>query len=114
MSIINDEQIALLQDIVDLVEDDWESIGLNVEIDEVDGDLVISPSCYYSIGDKRNRFKLSADVCDSLESLRSTHKSVNKDNTAWTICDIKIADDGNYSYEFSYNTPPRISKLRST
>ena len=89
----------------------WSKIVVNIEIDEVDNELVLSPEGLYFNGTVSNELRLGIDATDCFEELRESMASNDGQNRYWTICVLEILSDGSFEFKFSCDPPPRLSAL---
>jgi hypothetical protein len=104
-------QESTVSGVVSLIKDDWTRITVNIEIDGVDGELVVSPDVSVFKSKEEQQISLGIDAIDCFEELR---ESMSQEGEAWTICDLKILNSGKYTYSFSYDEPPRLTKLKNS
>jgi len=90
----------------------WSKITVNIEIDDVDDELVLSPQAFYYNGDSRHELRLGIDATDYFEELRQDMAENDGNNRAWTVCDLEINPDGKFNFRFSYDEPQRLSALK--
>lgn len=109
-------QTEIIQEIARLVENKWDIISVNVEIDKVAGDLVTSPDAVFVqkklFKKKIEQFRLNIDVVDLLKKLRNSMAGDEPEKKAWKICQIEIQSSGKYNFSFSYDEPPRLAALK--
>lgn len=105
-------QESIIHEIAEILPVHWDKVTINLEIDLVDDEIVISPKNEYFIKDKSHELRLGIDITDSFEELREAMKKNDVQNSAWTICDLEILSDGTFNYKFSYGEAPRLASLR--
>lgn len=109
-------QTEIIQELARLVENKWDIISVNVEIDEVDGELVTSPYAVFIrkklFKKKTEQFRLNIDIVDCLKRLRSSMAGDEPEKKAWKICQIEVQSSGKYNFSFSYDEPPRLATLK--
>ena len=89
-------QKNVVQEVAGLVGPGWEKITVNIEIDDVEGD----------------ELRLDIVARNSFKKLREVMAQNDKENRAWTICDLEIQNDGQFKFKFSYDEPPRLATLK--
>ncbi|WP_445363545.1 hypothetical protein ACJJIQ_02040 [Microbulbifer sp. ANSA003] len=109
---IKELQKNTVYEVIDLAPKDWINISVNIEIDEIDGEIVLSPSGSVLVPDGDKELDLGIDATDCFEELRQSMADVDSGNRAWTICDLNISNDGEFEFGFAYSTPPRLSMLK--
>ncbi|MGP5326831.1 immunity protein YezG family protein [Vreelandella titanicae] len=105
-------QKIAVQEIALLVPQKWDKVQLNIEIDDIEGELVISPKGKYFIGDELYELRLGVDATNAFKELRKVMAQNDRESRAWTICDLEIQNDGQYNFQFSYDEPPRLATLK--
>lgn len=105
-------QKSIIHEVDGVLPDHWDKVTINIEIDFVDDEIVVSPKNKYFIKDKSYELCLGIDITDSFEELREMMKKNDAQHSAWTICDLEILSDGTFNYKFSYGEPPRLASLR--
>ncbi|WP_370981215.1 hypothetical protein [Agaribacterium sp. ZY112] len=108
MEFVREKQEELLQDVVDLVEDDWNEIVIDLEIDDIDGERVMSPDSYSVLDGEEAEFSLSIKVTDKFEQLKDLSQG-----GGWKTCHLVIKESGDFEYTYSYENTPRLDKLRA-
>jgi len=104
-------QDDLVRALASSIPDEWDLIKVNVEIDEVHGEIVVSPDGDYFLGDKGEQLRFKIDLIDLFKGLREL---MGKQNTQkWTVCYLNVSSDGKYEFKFSYDQPPRLTKLKN-
>lgn len=101
-----------VQEVVNLAPEGWEKVEINIEIDDVDGEIIVSPKSKYFIDGKAHELRLGIDATDCFEELREDMQKSDSQNRPWTICDLEILSDGTFNFKFSYDEPPRLAELR--
>lgn len=109
-----DLQENIIHEIVGVLPNHWEKVAINIEIDSIDGEIVISPKSKYFIQGNIHEFSLEIDATDGFEELREEMKKNDAQHSAWTICDLEILNDGTFNYKFSYEEAPRLASLRES
>ncbi len=104
-------QKEIVQEVLALVSENWDRITANIEIDDVDGEIIMSPKSNYFVEGQSNELRLGIDATDCFEELRE--KMARNANQPWTICDLEILNNGAFKFQFSYDEPPRLAKLRN-
>lgn len=103
----------VVQEILLLASHKWDKIQLNIEIDDIEGELVISPKGKYFIGDELYELRLGVDATNAFKELRKVMAQNDRESRAWTICDLDVQNDGQYDFKFSYDEPPRLATLKN-
>jgi hypothetical protein len=104
-------QETTVQEVASLAPLGWNKIVVNIEIDEVDGELLVSPEGLYFVGNDVHELRLGIDATDCFEELRESMADKDCLNRFWTICILEILSDGAFDFKFSYDIPPRLSAL---
>jgi hypothetical protein len=127
---VHEIQIEIIQLIAKSLRGNWNKVTCNVEMGDVSGSETISALCHIWLGDKKEqifpnaelnmkfrqlRSEMAKNVTNSNSSLISKFIKLNKkvENKVWTICDIELNSEGKYQFDFSYEEPPRITKLKN-
>ncbi|MBZ9560087.1 MULTISPECIES: immunity protein YezG family protein [unclassified Modicisalibacter] len=105
-------QETAIQEIALLAPHKWDKIQLNIEIDDIEGELVISPKGTFLIDDESHELRLGVDATNAFKELRKVMTQNDREGRAWTICDLEIQNDGQYNFKFSYDEPPRLATLK--
>jgi hypothetical protein len=91
------------------IQDKWDAAVVNMEIDEIEGELKQNCICLFfkNRQDKcvRDSFLLPHECYELFISLREATANPDK----WTICNLEIAADGVYEYQYSYDPPKRLN-----
>lgn len=90
----------------------WDSICVNIEIDDIDDEVVQSEMSFVFYDGIKEEFDLENEVYDLFEELRNQMYHSSSDGKLWTICDLRISENGEYKFLFSYDAPPRLSSLK--
>jgi hypothetical protein len=104
-------QENLVREITANISSNWEKITVNIEIDNVSGEIVSSEESEVWDRDVPEEFDLTFEASEYFEELRETMAKSDAQNRAWTICDLEILSNGAFNFEFSYDKPPRLSTL---
>lgn len=110
--LITELQEKTVVELAEIAPDNWDTISVNMEIDEIDGETVMSPSAELVFDNETVELELTIDVTDCFEELRTAMKQGDSAGRAWTICNLKVDSDGNYNFDFSYAEPPRLGALK--
>jgi hypothetical protein len=110
----SDLQVELVQELVSGISSDWEKLTVDVEIDDVDGEAVVSPNGDSFYKKKSEQLRFNIDVVDLFEELRDKMGEADPNNQKWTICYLEVGSDGAYTFKFSYDEPPRLTKLKNS
>jgi|SRR5690554_5068904 len=106
-------QESAVQEVASLAPPGWDKIHMNIEIDDVDGEIVVSPKAKFFIGGVPSELRLGIDATDAFEELREVMAKNDNENRAWTICDLEIQNDGQFKFHFSHDEPPRLATLKA-
>ncbi len=104
-------QESIVREIVENIKENWDRLTVNIEIDDIDGELVSSDESDTWQGETSEEFDLTFEASEYFENLRDSMAQFDKESRNWTICDLEILSDGNYKFNFSYDKPPRLSEL---
>ncbi|MCK7599142.1 hypothetical protein M0G74_17850 [Microbulbifer sp. CAU 1566] len=90
----------------------WRSIDINCEVFDFHGDTITSINffCNFFIK-KRVQVTNSTDLNFCLRKLSEKMSKKPNEKFSWAIADLKILRNGKYTFEFSYDPPPRITKM---
>lgn len=88
----------------------WNKIVINYEIKDVAGEIVQSNAFFCYFADKKDLVFDAPDVDEALKKL-SLFMSDSGKVVSWQIADLEINSDGEYKFDFSYDEPPRITKM---
>lgn len=105
-------QKNVVQEVAGLVGPGWEKITVNIEIDDVEGEIVVSPEADVWYDGSADELRLDIVARNSFKKLREVMAQNDKENRAWTICDLEIQNDGQFKFKFSYDEPPRLATLK--
>ena len=107
-------QENIIHEVAGILPERWDKVTINLEIDLVDDEIVISPKNKYFIKDKPHELRLGIDITNSFKELRREMQKNDIQHSAWTICDLEILNDGTFNYQFSYGEAPRLASLRES
>ena len=113
---MNDNTVNLQRSVVNAligyVDDDWERIVMNYEMQMADEGRVLDYVFFYikakQGGDyEKVSFRSTSDeINDAFIALADT---MAKDGGRWGSCDVFVDADGKYDFKFSYDPPERIN-----
>jgi hypothetical protein len=101
-------QEKIVHEVVGLVESPWEKIMVNMEIDNIDGERIISPEADFWMDGIANELRLDIDTRNCFKELREVMAKNDVERRAWKICDLEILSNGIFNFKFSYDEPPRL------
>lgn len=107
-----DIQENLVREVAGIVPETWEKITINIEIDDLDGEIVKSDESDYWVKDDFEEFDLTFEAYELFSMLRQVMAKNDATNRLWTICDLEILSDGSFEFKFSYDEPPRLATLK--
>ena len=102
-------QQDIVKEIAYSIQENWEKISLNLEIDSVHGEIVMSPKGKYFTNGEERELRLNIDITDLFEDLR---EKMSAGSGYWTICELDILSNGDFKFNFSYDEPERLAKLK--
>lgn len=107
-------QEKIVTELVSSINSKWDRVTADIEIDEVSGELVMSPDCRYHLDNKYTQFSTDIELDELFEELRDTMREHDQNNKAWTVTYLDVSPSGKYSFKFSYDEPPRLTKLKNS
>lgn len=107
-------QKEIVQGLADSVNSKWDKITADIEIGEVSGETVMSPDYRYHIKKESIQFDADMETEELLEDLRELMKENDPTQSHWTVCYLELDSRGKYSFKFSYDEPPRLTKLNNS
>ena len=107
-------QELLIIEIAQNIDSEWDKLTINIEIDDIDGELVSSDNSEIWFNEEVEEFDLTFEASEYFEQLREVMAKNDLENRYWTICDLEVLSDGAFKYNFSYDEPPRLSALKNS
>ncbi|MEO1109824.1 MAG: hypothetical protein AAFX90_18070 [Pseudomonadota bacterium] len=104
-------QEAIAHKLISELPDEFDRAEVNIEIDTIDGDLVLSPDGDVHIGGQSEQIRLGINLRGLFKELRFEMAAAQPNTRPWTICDLLVDNTGAFKFRFSYETPPRLAKL---
>lgn len=90
----------------------WDKLTVNMEIDDIDGEIVSSEESDLWVNGESKELDLTFEASEYFEKLREIMTQNDRENRAWTICDLEIQNNGQFKFTFSYDEPPRLATLK--
>ena len=106
-------QELIIIEIAQNIDCEWDKFTINIEIDDIDGELVSSDESEIWFNEEVEEFDLTFEASEYFEQLREIMSKNDLENRYWTICDLEVLSDGAFKYKFSYEEPPRLSTLKN-
>jgi hypothetical protein len=107
-------QKEIVQGIVNSVSSKWDRITADIEVDEVYGESVMSPDYRFHNKEESIQFDTDMETEELIEDLRDIMQKNDSTQSYWTVCYIEVDPSGGYSFKFSYDEPPRLTKLKNS
>ena len=105
-------QQQIVIETVQSIDGDWQSILVNIEIDELEGDTVSSPFAEYQRDGLAEEFELSIEATELFEQLRTLMATHVAPFQPWVSCDLTIDVAGATHFSFTYGKAPRLAALQ--
>ena len=106
-------QEKIVTKLISSINSKWDRVTADIEIDYVCGEIVMSPNFRHYNGNEYTQFSSGIEITDLFEELRNLMKEYDQHNRAWTVIYLEIDYKGKYLFEFSYDEPPRLTKLKN-
>jgi methionine synthase II (cobalamin-independent) len=80
----------------------------------VSGETVMSPGYRYHNKEKSIQFDTDMEIEKLVEDLRAIMQRNDSTQSYWTVCYLEVNSSGEYLFKFSYDEPPRFTKLNNS
>ncbi|MGI4977113.1 MAG: hypothetical protein ACRYG6_09240 [Janthinobacterium lividum] len=105
-------QDAAAQALVAMIDDHWERIGVNYEMDRTPEGRVLDSVIFYITADpdgslRKTSVRLASDEMN--DRIIELADAMAQDGETWGSCDLVVDSNGKYGFKFDYAPPRRIN-----